>query len=55
MGRPKAELKKIHKKKAKRAKKKIQLYLKGEIPGDKLTQRAKYFLRKVKKKKTNTS
>ncbi|MFH1519441.1 MAG: hypothetical protein ABIE75_02595 [Candidatus Omnitrophota bacterium] len=51
MGRPKWELKKIHKKKAKKAKRKSQLYSKGEISYDKLTQRAKHFLEKSRKQK----
>jgi hypothetical protein len=52
MGRPKRELKKIHRKKVKKAKAKVKLYAKGEIPYEKLTQRAKSFLRKGKKKKS---
>jgi len=52
MGRPKHELKKIHKKKTKKARKEAKQCLKGEIPYEKLTQRAKHFLRKGKKQKT---
>lgn len=55
MGRPKKELKKIHKKKAKKAKEKVKLHIKGELPFEKLTQRAKNFLKKGKKKKTTIS
>lgn len=51
MGRSKRELKKIHKKKTKKARKEAQQCSKGEIPYEKLTQRAKHFLRKGKKQK----
>ena len=51
MGRPKKELKKIHKKKVKKAKEKIKLHKKGELPHKGLTQRAKYLLKKGKKRK----
>ncbi len=51
MGRPKRELKKIHKKKAKKAKSKVRLFSKGEISYEKLTQKAKHFLKKSQKQK----
>ena len=49
MGRPKEELKKVHHKKVKKAKEKVKLYLKGELPYQKLTQLAKRFLKKRRK------
>jgi len=52
MGRSKRELKKIHKKKTKKARGKAKQCSKGEIPYEKLTQRAKHFLKKSKKQKT---
>ncbi len=52
MGRPKNELKKIHKKKVKKAKKETRSFSKGETPYEKLSQRAKHFLRKSKKQKS---
>jgi len=55
MGRPKKELKKVHKKKVKKAKEKTKLYAKGKLPFEELTQRAKRFLKKGKKKKTIVS
>ncbi len=55
MGRPKKELKKIHQKKVKKAKKKTRLHVKGELPFEELTQRARRFLKKGKKKKTAVS
>ena len=55
MGRPKHELKKIHRKKVKKAKEKTKLYSKGEISYQELSQRAKSFLKKGKKKKTTLS
>ncbi len=48
MARYKKELTKIHRKKVKKAKEKVRLYLKGELPYEKLTQRAKRFLEKHK-------
>ena len=51
MGRPKKELKKIHRKNVKKAKEKVKLFLKGELGTEKLTERAKHFLKKEKKKK----
>lgn len=51
MGRPKKELKKIHKRKIKKAKKQARLYAKKEFPFEKLTQLAKNFVRKSKQKK----
>lgn len=53
MGRPKKELKKIHRKNIKKAKKKVKLYLAKEIPYEKLTQKAKHFFQKSKKKKSS--
>ena len=50
MGRPKKELKRIHKKKIRRAKAKVRSHLKGELPKEKLTTLAKRFLRTKKKK-----
>jgi len=52
MGRPKKELKQIHKKKIKKAKQKVQLLKAGKLSYTQLTQRAKHFLAKGKKKKT---
>jgi len=51
MGRPKYELKKIHRRKVKKAKEKLKLYSKGETPYEKLTSFAKYLLKKGKKQK----
>ncbi len=53
MGRPKRELKKIHRKKVKKAKQTLKLYAKGETAYAKLTQRAKDLLQKGKKKKAS--
>ncbi|MCM8820286.1 MAG: hypothetical protein NC925_05775 [Candidatus Omnitrophica bacterium] len=50
MGRYKKELKKIHAKKVRKAKEQVRAFLKGEIPYEKLTQRAKYFLEKRRQK-----
>lgn len=52
MGRPKKELKRIHKKKIKKAKQKLQLLKAGKLTSKQLTQRARHFLKKGKKKKT---
>lgn len=52
MGRSKRKLKKIHRKKTKKSRRKANLCAKGEIPYEKLTQRAKHFLKKGKKQKT---
>jgi hypothetical protein len=52
MGRPKKELKKIHRKKVKKAKEKIKAQKAGEITFDSLTAKAKHLLEKGKKKKT---
>lgn len=49
MGRPKKELSKVHRKKIKKAKEKVRLYLKGEIPYKELTQLAKRLLEKRQK------
>lgn len=53
MGRPKKELKKIHNKKIKKAKKVVQSFSKGEIPYQELSQKAKHFLKKSKKQKSS--
>ncbi len=50
MGRPKKELKRIHRKKTKRAKVRVTSHLKGDLPKEKLTTLAKKFLRAKKKK-----
>ena len=55
MGRPKKELKKIHKKKTKKARREAKQCSKGEIPYEKLTRRAKHFLKKGKKQKTTSA
>ena len=55
MGKPKRELKKIHKKKTKKARREAKQCSKGEIPYAKLTRRAKHFLRKGKKQKTTSA
>ncbi len=55
MGRPKKELKKIHRKKMRKAKKKVQLYAKKELPFEKLGERGKHFLEKKKKQERKTS
>ncbi|MBN3040286.1 MAG: hypothetical protein JW867_04095 [Candidatus Omnitrophica bacterium] len=52
MGRPKKELKKIHKRKVKKAKAKLKSLKNSEISYKDLTSRAKHFLKKGKKKKT---
>ncbi|HEC69418.1 MAG TPA: hypothetical protein ENI31_03945 [Candidatus Omnitrophica bacterium] len=49
MGRPKEELKKIHRKKVKKAKEKVKAHLRGEIPYSNLSQLAKKLLEKRKK------
>ena len=50
MGRPKKELKRVHRKKIKRAKTRVKSHLKGDLPKEKLTTLAKRFLRSKKKK-----
>jgi hypothetical protein len=52
MGRSKKELKKIHNRKIRKAKQKLQLFKAGQISLKQLTQRAKHFLNKGKKKRT---
>ncbi len=52
MGRPKKELKKIHRKKIKKAREKIKLLKEGKVTLESLTQKAKHFLKKGKKGKT---
>jgi len=49
MGRYKKELKKIHRKKIRKAKEKVKAYLKKEIGYDKLTSLAKRLLAKRKR------
>ena len=50
MGKIKKEMKKIHSKKVKKAKEKLQLYRKNELPYDKLNHLTKKFLSKQDKK-----
>ncbi len=49
MGRPKKELREIHRKKVKKAKEKIKLYLQGKISYQQLNTLAKKLLQKRKK------
>jgi len=49
MGRPKKELRKLHRKKVKKAKEKIKLYLQGKISYQQLNTLAKKLLQKRKK------
>ncbi len=49
MGRNKRELKKIHRKKIKKAKRIVGLYSRKELAFEKLTTRGKHFLEKRKK------
>jgi len=51
MGRSKKELKKIHKRKVKKAKQKVKLLTKNQLSYKDLSLRAKHFLRKSQKKK----
>ena len=55
MGRPKYELKSVHRKKVRKAKEKLKLYAKGEIPYEKLPCFAKHLLQKSKKQKTTSA
>jgi hypothetical protein len=55
MGRSKYELKKVHRKKVRKAKEKLKLYSKGEIPCEKLPSFAKHFLQKSKKQKQTSA
>ncbi len=55
MGRPKKELKQIHKKKTTKAKEKIKKYLNKDISYPELTVRAKKILKKSKTKKTSAA
>ncbi|MDP2923498.1 MAG: hypothetical protein Q8O30_07255 [Candidatus Omnitrophota bacterium] len=55
MGRYKKELKRIHAKKVRKAKEKVRLYCKGEIPLEKLSVLAKKFLAKRKKHEKKSS
>ncbi len=49
MGRPKEELRKIHRKKVKRAKEKVKAYLEGKLSYQALNRLAKDLLKKRKK------
>ena len=49
MGRPKRELKKVHRKKIRKAKKIVKLYSQKELAFEKLTVRGKHFLEKKRK------
>jgi len=49
MGRPKEELKKIHRKKVKRAKEKVKLFLEGKISYKELNALARKMLEKRKR------
>lgn len=49
MGRPKKELKKIHRKKVKKAKEKVKLFLEGKIPYKDLNALARKMLEKRKR------
>ncbi len=51
MGRSKNELKRIHAKRVRKTKQKLQLFKKGELSADKLTALAKRFIEKARKKK----
>ena len=51
MGRPKQEMKLIHRKKTKKTEGKVKLYRKNEIPYSKLTKRAKHLLEKRDKQR----
>jgi len=53
MGRSKKEMKRVHARRVKRDKRKLQLYSKKEIAFEKLNQHAKHLLDKSKKKKTS--
>ena len=52
MGRPKKELKQIHSRKIRKAKEKVKTFKEGKCTYAQLTERAKHFLKKGKKKKT---
>ncbi|MEI8349468.1 MAG: hypothetical protein WCI77_04900 [Candidatus Omnitrophota bacterium] len=49
MGRYKQELKRLHARKVRKAKEKIRLFYKGELPQEKLTALAKTFLARRKR------
>ena len=55
MGRSKYELKRVHRRKIRKAKEKLRLHAKGEIPYEKLTSFVKHFLQKGKKQKTTSA
>ena len=54
MGRSKRELKRIHRKKIKKAKKKVKLYSQKELAFEKLTVRGRHFLEKKRKQEKKT-
>ncbi len=54
MGRPKHELKRIHRKKMRKAKKKVGAHCRGETPLKDLTRRALHFLEKKRKQSKKT-
>lgn len=49
MGRPKKEMKKIHQKKVKKAKEKVKSHIEGKTSFSELSQRAKKFLKRLRK------
>lgn len=51
MARYKYELRRIHRKKVRKAKAKVKAFLKGELPKEKLTSLAKKLLEKQKRSK----
>ena len=55
MGRPKKELKQIHARKVRKAKARIKAVKNGDLPKEKLTQRAKQLLKKGTKRKSSLS
>jgi hypothetical protein len=55
MARYKRELKRIHAKKVRKAKEKVRLFYKGELPYEKLTSLAKKFLEKRKRQEKKPS
>ncbi|MDD5194606.1 MAG: hypothetical protein PHQ96_02895 [Candidatus Omnitrophica bacterium] len=50
MGKYKREMARIHSKKVKKARLKVQAFVKGEVPYEKLSRRAKELLAKRKRK-----
>jgi len=55
MARYKSELKKIHRKKMRKAKEKVRQHYKGEVPYEKLNALAKNFLAKRKRKEKKSA